>query len=602
MTTTDTNLDPSSWPDSDTILLTDGATDLRDLQPATGEFARAIVVGSTGPFGQVAGRHVLAAGGSAVDAAITTALTQIALAAGAWVSYAGIFHLIHFEAATGEVTSLSAGFGTFKGETDAATIPPPPQPSGRTALVPGFFAGINAAHARFGKLDWADLFAPAIHVADSGFRLNPGQAGAYEMRRDVLMRTPEGRAIFLDADGNLPTSGNVLRLPQLADTLRRVAAEGVDYIYRGEWAEHFVEAVNAEGGKASLEDLRDYQPIWAAPITGSFCGHDVYGPGLPDLGGVHLIEGLNLVQEAGLSDASSSPESLYWLIQITRQGGALSGLPPMTRIDPEHAQHVWKEMQAAGRFVGPSVVTGSHSDFVVTVDADGNCAAVCHSINTSMYGTTGIFVDGVSIPDAACFQQQVLATITPGDPLPHPMAPSIALRNGKPVLVSSSIGAGLQAVTLECVASVLGTGLSVKEAVSQPLFHASDLYSGDSINSAVEAKSIDDDDGEGPKGLLNGITSAVAAIQAAIERHIGAGVPPEDAMAAVIADVPEIVDDTFDPQLLAAVEALGQRVSARGVDDPTVPRGYWGGVTIDAETGALRGGRTPFVHGRVEGI
>ena len=72
-----------------------------------------------------------------------------------WVSYAGIVSVIHYEAATGKVDTLSAGFGTCRAETDPASIPRPPSPSGRTALVPGFVAGAFAAHDRFGRLPWA---------------------------------------------------------------------------------------------------------------------------------------------------------------------------------------------------------------------------------------------------------------------------------------------------------------------------------------------------------------------------------------------------------------------------------------------------------------
>ncbi|HVV76750.1 MAG TPA: gamma-glutamyltransferase [Mycobacteriales bacterium] len=600
------DLDPAGWPAEELALATE-PLDLRDLQPALGESQRAMVLGSTGPFAQVAGRHVLEAGGSACDAAIATATTQIALASGAWVSYGGIFHLIHFDAATGEVSSLSAGFGTFRGETDAATIPPAGQPSGRTAMVPGFFAGVGAAHERFGRLPLAELLRPAIHVAETGTCVSESLAGAYKMRRDVLARTPEGCEIFLDADGNPPAEGTTLRQPQLADTLRAIARDGVSHVYTGPWAKRFVELVTRDGGKVTEADLASYAPIWAEPIRTTFNGYEVCGPGLPDTGGVQLAEGLNLLEEAGLDDWLTSPESLYWLIQIARQGMVNAVLPPMQRITREHARATWKEMQAAGRFVGPTVLgAGTHSDLVVAVDSDGNCAAVCHSINTSMFGTTGIFVDGISIPDAACFQQIPLSYVPPGSPLPHPMEPSIALRDGKPVLASSSIGAGLMAVTLQCVGSVLA-GKSVADAVAQPLFHAPNLYSGDSINSAVEAAEVEpeSDNAEGEaeeKNLLSEITAAAEAIQAAVVRHITNGVSPLDGMAAVINEVPEVVDDTFDAALLAEVAQRGQPTVAKSVDDASVPRGYWGGISIDPDTGALAGGRTPFVNGRVEGL
>src|ERR1700738_5366520 len=111
-------LDPSGW-DADTIGrgLPSGGT-ARDIRAATGEGERGVVVGSTGPFATLAGQQALTAGGSAVDAALTTAFAQIGLCLGAWVSYAGIFSLVHYTAATGQVDTSSAGFGTCVAETD----------------------------------------------------------------------------------------------------------------------------------------------------------------------------------------------------------------------------------------------------------------------------------------------------------------------------------------------------------------------------------------------------------------------------------------------------------------------------------------------------
>jgi gamma-glutamyltranspeptidase/glutathione hydrolase len=187
-----------------------------------------MVAGSTGPFAQLAGRKVLEAGGSAADAVVAVSLAQVALAAGAWVSGAGVFAMVHYQAGTGQAGSLSAGFATFAGETDPATIPRPPAPSGRTALVPGFVAGIGAAHQRFGSLPWPDLFGPAIWVAERGFPVGRGRERQFGLRRDVLSRTPEGREIFFGDRGRLPRQGETFRQPAFARTLRGIAAGGPD--------------------------------------------------------------------------------------------------------------------------------------------------------------------------------------------------------------------------------------------------------------------------------------------------------------------------------------------------------------------------------------
>lgn len=193
-------LDPARW------LPAEVGSYLRQVRvgPESGSADKAMIVGSTGPFAELAGRKALEGGGSATDAVVAASLAQIALAAGSWVSYAGVFAMVHYQTATGRVDTLSAGFATFAGETDPASIPRWPQPSGRTALVPGFIAGVHAVHQRFGRLGWAELFSPALYVAEHGFPVGPGQERQFALRGDVLARTPEGRGIFFGGQATAP--------------------------------------------------------------------------------------------------------------------------------------------------------------------------------------------------------------------------------------------------------------------------------------------------------------------------------------------------------------------------------------------------------------
>ena len=130
-----------------------------------------MVVGTTGAFAIRAGVETLRRGGSAVDAVCTTALAQIALAAGSTTNYAGIFHMVYHQKSTARTFAVDAGYDVPLNETDPLSIPTRPTPSGRTALVPGFMAGIEAVNRRFGKLPFAALFEPAIYLAEEGFEV-----------------------------------------------------------------------------------------------------------------------------------------------------------------------------------------------------------------------------------------------------------------------------------------------------------------------------------------------------------------------------------------------------------------------------------------------
>ena len=186
------------------------------------------------------------------------------MTAGAPISYFGILSLVYYDAKSGQVYTLNAEWNTVRGETSAATIPgsinmASPEGlrgtavSGRTALVGGFLKGVGAAHKRFGKLPFARLFDSAIYVADHGMPVTNHLADKFAFRHDDLSRLPATRAILLKAGGAAYRAGETFRQPALAATLKAVAAQGTDYIYKGPWAKKLVAAVQADGGVNMIE-------------------------------------------------------------------------------------------------------------------------------------------------------------------------------------------------------------------------------------------------------------------------------------------------------------------------------------------------------------
>ena len=113
-----------------------------------------------------------------------------------------------------------------------------------------------------------------------------------------------------------------------------------------------------------------------------------------------------------------------------------------------------------------------HSDGIVVVDQWGNMAVIVHSINTLNWGSTGIFVDGISIPDSASFQQEAIAQISPGGRLPDATNPLIIFREGQPILGSSAIGSCLNEKTLQVILNILDFGLDPKTAVDMVYFRS----------------------------------------------------------------------------------------------------------------------------------
>ncbi|MCP4659612.1 MAG: hypothetical protein GY856_29775 [bacterium] len=441
------DLSPASWPPGELEKYSELEYDYYRPNPR-GVGRHGLVVGAASALSVRAGLEALKQGGTAADAAIVTSLAQVTLEAGCWVSFAGIFNLTYYDAATGEVYYLDAGYNTVERETDPLSIPPLGTPSGRSALVPGFMAGIGAAHQRFGALPWASVLEPAIYFAEEGFRIDPMLGRTIEYRADVLNRLPATRAVFTSPDGDLYQTGEHFTQPELAKTFKRVARRGAEDMYWGVWARRFVQAVRAEGGNMAMSDMRAYEAIWSAPVRIRYRDYEIFAPGPPASGGITITDALERIEPydlAALGRYTESADALYALIDATRAA-----------------------------YFGGNATAGSHSQAVIAIDEAGNIAAVLHSINTLSWGTTGIFVDGVSVPDSAAFQQQRILETGPGQRLPAGINPLIVLRDGRPFLASSAIGSGLFEETIQGVVNVLDYGMDPKKAQHVPTFRYPD--------------------------------------------------------------------------------------------------------------------------------
>ena len=523
----------------------------------SGTADKGIVVGTTGAAAVQAGLDILKAGGSAMDAALATAMAQVTLAAGSWVSFAGIMTLVYYDAETDAVYNMNASYNTVAGEDDPMTIPgldigdfmsTEIRPSGRATLVPGFMKGVEAGHERFGKVPFADLFEASIRIAEEGMPFNAGLVQNVEFRSNVLSRRPETRAVFAREDGSFHALDDNFRQPALAATLRRVAADGnVDYLYSGPWAERLVAAVREEGGRMTMEDLAAYEVLWSDPVVADYAGHQVFSHGLPATGGVNTTEALNILEAADIKSMghyTESAEALFWLTQLTRLSMAGYLFPHLAdevpgmdmslrgRLGKPHGRALWAALQAGDiPFARPARTVPVHSDTIATADQWGNMLGMVHSINTVSWGMTGIFVDGISIPDSAAHQQAQIAAAGPGARLPDATNPGIVMRDGAPLLAYGSIGMGLHQKTIQALHSILDFGYSPEEAASAPAFGS-------------------------PEFTSTGLTERTS-----------------------------IVKGRFDPEVVAAANAMGASLYE---DD--ILQGGWSGAMIDPDTGARSGG------------
>ena len=492
---TEPDLSPKRWADDYETYMAAQLVDRTEAGVATG-MNGAVAVAYNGLAAR-AGLEALAQGGNAIDAALTTALTQVALTAGAPISYFGIMSLVYYDAGTDSVHTMNAEWNTVLAEDDPISIPGGIDMSsphgmygtevgGRTALVGGFMKGVGAAHGRFGRLPWAEIFKPAIHIAEEGFPVPKKVAGYWEARAADLARLPETRETLLKSDGSPYLENEVFAQPALAATLRAVAEQGTDYMYRGPWAEKAAAAIQADGGLMTAEDLAAYEVIWDDPLVADLGGgYTVYTNPPPNSGGVALIEAQLLAVAAGLAGDghwTESADALRKALDITRnymfdflptgtmEALLASGFMDETRVTPEHAERLWALMAQGMPFANWTPRGPGHSDDVVAIDGDGNIAAITHSINAVMWGKTAIVVDGITIGDPASFQQQQIAAVEPGGRLPAPTETGILFRDGEPFMGFASMGSGLHHRTFQALINVMRFGMTVDEAINSPDF------------------------------------------------------------------------------------------------------------------------------------
>jgi gamma-glutamyltranspeptidase/glutathione hydrolase len=568
------NLSPEAWPKNELDKYWQLQRSYEKPIPQA-EGDQGMVAVTNEAFAARVGLEALRQGGSSADAVLSAALAQIALTAGSFISYAGILTMVYYDADSKKVYSLNAGFNTAQEEKDPLSIPGMGAKSGRTALVPGFFAGVQAAHDRFGKLPFASLFDSAIYLAQNGFVIDQEIGKQISLQKRFITRLPETKRVFTKENGEVYKEGDFFKQPQLAETLRKVAAQGTDYIYQGEWAKKFVAAVQSEGGKITLADMKAYRPIWSEPLQTSYHGYQAYSLGHPSIGGVNTIEALNLLEAADLKrhgHYTTAPEALYEFIQICRASFYINSLPPQlfkmylpeldlspqARVKKESAMRLWQKMhepawQKILSVVTPKRTGANHSAGVVAVDAKGNVAAVVQSINAICWGTTGIFVDGVSIPDSASFQQPQIARLKPGDRLPDPTNPVIVLKDGKPYLASSSIGAALHSTTMNNLVNVLDYGMDPKKSVDTPNF----------------------------MGPFYGLDS--------------------DGTASPQIDKEALAEGDFAVNVIEAVKAKGQAVRLLTKSEVEWQLGFWIAIQIDPKTGKLIGAVPSVYNGYVVG-
>lgn len=173
--------------------------------------------------------------------------------------------------------------------------------------VPGLVAGLVEIHKKYGQVPFATLVRPAIKLAKEGFIIYPGLARAIEAKKDKLCKFPSSKKIFLNDDCSPKKAGELLVQADLARTLELIARDKKEGFYRGEVAEKIIASQVKNNGLITQKDLDGYIVKKRKPVQGTFRGYKIMSMPPPSSGGAHVIQILNILENADLR--SMGPQS-----------------------------------------------------------------------------------------------------------------------------------------------------------------------------------------------------------------------------------------------------------------------------------------------------
>ncbi len=375
--------------------------------------------------------------------------------------------------------------------------------SGLAVGVPGSVAGLAEMHRRWGVLPWKDLLQPAIELARDGFAVYPDLAAAFKHSERTLRRIPETLRVFLD-DGVLLRAGDVLKQPELAASLERVAKKGPAGFYSGPIANALVRAVAEHGGVMQQADLSAYETIERQPVRGSYRGYRIVSFPPPSSGGVILVQMLAMLEGFELKEGYGASRTIHLMAEIQRRAYAdrskwlgdpehydipLDGLLDADYIAGRAASIDLSRATSSSEILPGTPVVDEHDTLHFSVtDSAGRAVSLTTTLNTN-FGS-GIVAAGTGILLNNEMDDFSLAPGVPNTygliggeanavrPLKRPlssMTPTIVEfpdPRERPFLVLGSPGGGriINAV-FEVLVNMIDHGMPLQAAVNAPRIH-----------------------------------------------------------------------------------------------------------------------------------
>jgi gamma-glutamyltranspeptidase/glutathione hydrolase len=503
------------------------------------------------PMAVDAGLEILAAGGSAADAAVAVQ-AMLGLVEPQSSGIGGGGFLLYFDAATSRITAYdgreiapaAASPDMFLDENGAPLSYRDAVLSGRSTGVPAAVAMLGAAHARHGALPWQRLFEPAIRVAESGFSVPQRLAGYVNGNRAPQVAEPDVRALFSGVDGRPVQAGDRLTNKAYAATLRQIATRGPRALLEPPLSDAIIARTGAEPrpGVLSARDFAAYQPRIGDPLCGPFLVYVVCVPPPPS-SGVALLQLLAILDRTDIAlRKPDDPVAWYLFTEASRlmyadrdryvADPAFVEVPVAGLLDPDY---IVLRAALIGAVAGPAPAPGSPAPILrgpdatneatgtshfVAIDAAGNVASMTTTVE-SLFGSgraVGGFMLNNQLTDFSyrpVIDGQPVANAVAGGKRPRSsMAPVIVLdREGRLVAaLGSPGGSAILAYNAKTLVGMLAWELTMQQAIELPnVIARGDEYFGEaskfpaSVTAGLDRRGVAIKPGRGEESGLHGV-------------------------------------------------------------------------------------------------
>ncbi len=449
-----------------------------------------------------AGASILRRGGNAVDAVVAAAFTsfmsELTLTSAGGGGFINLYLRERHEARLYDFFVNMPGLGNphrptekdfFPVNVNFGTTHQEFHVGPASVAVPGSIAGLFEAHRSYGTLPMEDVLQPAIQLSRQGLVVNRHQAYFIALLEPILTLTDTGKSYFAPR-GKLLQEGDLLLLPDFADTLEALSREGPALFYEGALADRLLTACPDDGFLLTGEDLRSYRVKVRSPLVFDYRDYTIVTNPPPSTGGALIALCLKILEEVDLPSASSRSadvlNALIGAMQITNAIRELSENLPEERSEEfpvflrpkriaEYRLQLYRLLKGEmPRPEGPDLSGGSSSTTHISVlDKFGNAA----SMTASNGEGSGIFIPGTGIMLNNMLGEEDLNPggfhqHTPGRRVSSMMAPTIILKGEEPVAVLGSGGSNrIRSAIVQSILNLIDFKMEIQEVVDAPRIH-----------------------------------------------------------------------------------------------------------------------------------